>query len=192
MVGGRMSSSYEAMSNALGKDPEVAASELNEASRKGTSLALAGIAQYVQRLPFSKTTRSKFQRLREDSADPKCGSHTLETLLDELLYNIIEDLLEHGLRLVAERFNVPFATDSWHKVIRGVEEGLAGLRNRSALSDADRRDITVYSEAAAQFRYFKDAWRNHVSHSRESYDERDASTVMTHVREFMHHLATNA
>jgi hypothetical protein len=85
-----------------------------------------------------------------------------------------------------------FQTDSWHKVLKGIEEALAGLRNKPGLTDKDRAEITHYSEAATQFRHFKDAWRNHVSHARASYDEREAWSVLVHVRKFMQHLAANA
>jgi hypothetical protein len=40
--------------------------------------------------------------------------------------------------------------------------------------------------AAAEFRYFKDAWRNHVMHDRnDSYDEPEALRVLEHVTRFM-------
>jgi len=101
-------------------------------------------------------------------------------------------VLEHGLRLTAKRFNVDFAVDSWHKVIKGIEDAIAALRNKQGLTEEDRKEISYYSDAASQFRYFKDSWRNHVSHGREHYDERDAEKVLTHVREFMQHLAKGA
>jgi hypothetical protein len=99
-------------------------------------------------------------------------------------------VLEHGLRQMATRFTVSFEVDSWHKVIKGIEDGISSLRNKQGLTDQDRKEITYYSDAASQFRHFKDAWRNHVSHSREHYDERDAEKVLAHVSEFMRHLAT--
>jgi len=99
-------------------------------------------------------------------------------------------VLEYGLRMMAVRFNVPFHTDSWHTVLQGIEKEITSLRNKTGLTDRDRLEITYYSEAATQFRHFKDAWRNHVSHARVSYDENEARTVLVHVREFMQHLAT--
>ena len=36
-----------------------------------------------------------------------------------------------------------------------------------------------------QFRYFKDAWRNHVCHQREHYDVNQAYSVLIHVADFM-------
>lgn len=98
-------------------------------------------------------------------------------------------VLEHGLRPMAIRFNVPFAADSWHKVIKGIEDGITDLRNKQGLTEQDRKEITYYSDAASQLRHFKDAWRNHVSHAREHYDDRDAYKVLAHVAEFMQHLA---
>jgi hypothetical protein len=98
-------------------------------------------------------------------------------------------VLEHGLRPMATRFNVRFETDSWHKVIKGIEDGVTALRNKQGLSDFERSEITYYSDAATQFRHFKDAWRNHVSHAREHYDDREAPKVYGHVRDFMEHLA---
>jgi hypothetical protein len=98
-------------------------------------------------------------------------------------------VLECGLRSLAGHFNVPFTTDSWHKVIKGIEDGIAAERNKPNLTDADRATITAHSKLAAEFRHFKDAWRNHVSHGRAAYDAREAASVYEHVRSFMQHMA---
>jgi hypothetical protein len=99
-------------------------------------------------------------------------------------------ILEHGLRPFATRFGVPFEHDSWHKVIKGIEDGIGRLRTKQGLSNDDRELITNYSKAAAEFRYFKDAWRNHVAHGRGHYDESEATQVYEHVRTFMAHMVT--
>jgi hypothetical protein len=46
------------------------------------------------------------------------------------------------------------------------------------------------SEAAKEFFYFKDGWRNYVAHGRAAYDEHQALGVLEHTRSFMNHLAT--
>jgi hypothetical protein len=46
-----------------------------------------------------------------------------------------------------------------------------------------------YSGAAKDFRYFKDAWRNHAMQYRERYTETDAKGILEHVRAFMVQLA---
>lgn len=98
-------------------------------------------------------------------------------------------LIEHGLTKLAARFGVPFTTDSWHKIISGIEDGIDGMRNKPGLTAIDREEITRLSDAATQFRYFKDAWRNHAFHARASYDERGARAIYEHVRAFMDTLA---
>lgn len=98
-------------------------------------------------------------------------------------------VLEHGLAQIASRFDVTFKTESWHRVISDVEGAIATLREKRPLTEQDHKDITHYSEAAKEFRYFKDAWRNHVSHGRDWYDDRDARKVYDHVRDFMQQLA---
>lgn len=141
---------------------------------------------YEQESPFGAPVEAAFpEAVKDIGAASRCYA------LDEWTACVFHSMrvLEHGLRLIATRFNVDFAVDSWHKVIKGIEDGIAALRNKQGLTEQDRKGIAYYSDAASQFRYFKDAWRNHVSHGREHYDERDAEKVLTHVREFMQHLA---
>lgn len=139
--------------------------------------------------PFGVLVEAAFpQAVKDSRAAGRCLA------LDEWTACVFHCMrvLEIGLRPIAARFGVPFATDSWHTVLRGIEDGLTHLRNQKNLNDKDRAEITFYSEAAIQFRHFKDAWRNHVSHARESYDEREATRVYDHVRDFMQHMAKGA
>ncbi|HEY2975871.1 MAG TPA: hypothetical protein VGJ48_25375 [Pyrinomonadaceae bacterium] len=100
---------------------------------------------------------------------------------------------EHGLRSLADRIGVTFASppelENWKNIIDLIEKKIKELE---ALPKSVKKseDLKFYSDAAVQFRYFKDAWRNHVSHSRENYDERKASSVLDHVLEFMRELAS--
>jgi hypothetical protein len=48
--------------------------------------------------------------------------------------------------------------------------------------------MRFYAEAAKEFFYFKDGWRNYVSHRGQPYDEHQALIVLDHVRAFMNHL----
>jgi hypothetical protein len=45
------------------------------------------------------------------------------------------------------------------------------------------------SEAAKEFFYFKDGWRNHVSHAKDKYDGPQAFSVLNHTSAFMKHLS---
>ena len=45
--------------------------------------------------------------------------------------------------------------------------------------------LQFLSEAAKEFVFFKDGWRNYVSQDLASYDEYQARSVLEHVRAFM-------
>ena len=53
------------------------------------------------------------------------------------------------------------------------------------------KERTFYSGAAKDFRYFKNAWRNHSQHLHEHYEASEARTILDHVKAFMMHLADN-
>lgn len=99
-------------------------------------------------------------------------------------------ILEHGLHALAARLSisVPLGLENWKNIIDQIEKA---IRDLEALPKSQHKsdDLQYYSAAAIQFRYFKDAWRNHVSHARKDYDEQDAESILTHVRNFMGQLA---
>ena len=100
---------------------------------------------------------------------------------------------EHGLRALAKKVGVPFPKTfdlkTWDELIRSIEQEIQKIILKPKSSQRSK-DLEFYNTAAAQFRYFKDGWRNHVMHTRTSYDEPQAISLMAHVREFMQHLAT--
>jgi hypothetical protein len=101
-------------------------------------------------------------------------------------------VLEHGLHDLARRLGVVFASgvelENWKNIIDQIEKK---IREKEDLPKGQQKseDLQFYSEAASQFRYFKNAWRNHVSHSRTDYDEQGATDVLNHVKYFMGALA---
>jgi hypothetical protein len=100
-------------------------------------------------------------------------------------------VLEYGLRDLAGRVGLPteaMAHENWKNVIDQIEKKIRELETMPK-GPIKTETLKEYSAAAVQFRYFKDAWRNHVSHSRDSYDLREADSVYVHVREFMQHMA---
>jgi len=98
-------------------------------------------------------------------------------------------VLEHGLRALAEALGLTFSVEQWLVIIKQIESKICALENLPK-SQQRIRDQEFYSGAAKNFRYFKDAWRNHVMHGKEHYDEREANTVLEHVNDFMTHLST--
>jgi hypothetical protein len=78
---------------------------------------------------------------------------------------------------------------NWQEILNGAD---AKLREIGQLPRTDQRtaDLEYFGETSAQFRSIKDAWRNHVSHGKRTYDEQRASEIMQHVRAFMLKLAS--
>jgi hypothetical protein len=103
-------------------------------------------------------------------------------------------VLQSGLYAMAVDLKVPFKHSielaKWNAVISGIEGKIEPLRN---MPKSDKRDemLTFFSGCAAQFRYFKDAWRNHVAHMRKDYSGVEAWQLMVSVRDFMVLLSTH-
>jgi hypothetical protein len=97
--------------------------------------------------------------------------------------------LEHGLRAMAVDVGKTFDIQNWQNIIDEIE---AEIRNEAkslprGMPKTER--LQFLSEAAAQFLYFKDGWRNYVSHGRANYEEANAETVISHVASFFDILA---
>ena len=102
-------------------------------------------------------------------------------------------VLEHALRRFAAELNIPMSIayeENWHNIIDMIEKECRVAQNAQR-SPTKAETLKFYSDAAVNFRYFKDAWRNHVSHSKESYAELQSNTIYDHGREFVQVLAVN-
>ncbi len=96
--------------------------------------------------------------------------------------------LEFGLVALADVFNVPSDRTNWQQIIDHIEIAIKGISPNRGPQWRD--DEKFYSDAALQFRFFKNAWRNHVMHGRDTYDEDRAIEVYRHMKSFMRHLST--
>jgi hypothetical protein len=100
-------------------------------------------------------------------------------------------VLEHGIRHICSLVEIPsenIQLENWKNILDQVEKKIREME-KLPRSEEKVENLKFLSEAATNFRYFKDAWRNHVSHSRATYDSIDAKRVMDHVIDFMQHLA---
>jgi hypothetical protein len=102
-------------------------------------------------------------------------------------------VLEHGLRVLAVEAGLSMTAtvelENWKNIIDRIEKAVRDLEGTPRTPERVEKQKRL-STAASQFRYFRDAWRNHVAHSRESYDKTEAQRVWTHTKEFMEGLAT--
>ncbi len=96
--------------------------------------------------------------------------------------------LEHGLRAFALEVGRTYDREQWANIIDQIEVEIAKVRKNgiAGMSKAKKDDnLRFWSEAAKEFSYFKDGWRNHVVHARASYDENSALSLLHHTRNFM-------
>jgi hypothetical protein len=104
-------------------------------------------------------------------------------------------ILQHGLFSLAANLGVEFPRkielEMWGTIIGRIETAIDHKR-KTLPQNTDERDdhLTFYSALAMRFTYFKDAWRNHVCHLRDTYDHDQALTVLMHVRDFMELLSS--
>lgn len=101
-------------------------------------------------------------------------------------------VLERGLNALAAELGVKFENRNWHNVITDVETAIRDIQKSGGNSSRQnwKEDLHFYSEAATNFHYFKDAWRNYTTHVHDTYSTERAKTIFDHVRGFMQHLAT--
>jgi hypothetical protein len=96
-------------------------------------------------------------------------------------------VLGRGLDVMAKKFGVNALNANWHSVIERIE---AEVRKIGPGSGADwKEQKQFHSEAAAQFMFLKEAWRNHIMHGRAVYDEGTSLSILDHVRQVMQSLA---
>lgn len=98
-------------------------------------------------------------------------------------------VLEIGLTALAKELGVSYDRVNWDNIINNIEAKIRKI-SKTTSGDEWKTKEKFYSEAALQFRYFKNAWRNHVMHVRDTYDEERAETIFEHTKQFMAHLAT--
>jgi hypothetical protein len=101
---------------------------------------------------------------------------------------------EIGVRALAIPLKVsfpdkPIELAEWQNILDQADSKIVAMK---ALPRGTRKDeeTNFYSQAAVQFRYFKDGWRVRVAHARETYEEAPALKVFNHTLEFFETLAT--
>jgi hypothetical protein len=151
---------------------------------------------YQQKELFGAQVNANFPSAAQDIKEAgNCYAHGNDTAA---VFHLMR-VLEYGLRALAKKLRISFKTkkgaiipidlQEWGNIIGAIETKIDAMKTRRK-SRQKAEDLQFYSEAAKEFRYFKDAWRNYVMHTKAMYDPHDAAKVMEHVKEFMQHIAT--
>ncbi|MFY9820037.1 MAG: hypothetical protein WAM82_01565 [Thermoanaerobaculia bacterium] len=97
-------------------------------------------------------------------------------------------ILEVGLDSLAHALALPYSQKNWNEILKTIEAAIVAIVPGSTPTWKDDKEF--YSTAALEFKFFRDAWRNHVAHGRARYGDEEAGRIVEHVEAFMQHLAT--
>lgn len=94
-------------------------------------------------------------------------------------------VLEGGLKRLARHLNIDFNIQNWQNIIDQIESEVRKRQKNLPRGKEKNKELQFLAEAAKEFSYFKDGWRNYVSHNKVTYDTYTGRSVMEHVRQFM-------
>lgn len=135
---------------------------------------------------LSLPTRRKFPKaFSELTAAANCYSAGLNTAC---VFHCMRGL-EHGLGALASNVGIVWSKEQWHSIIELVESKIETDRKTLPRGIPKDERLNFLSLVAKEFFYFKDGWRNYVSHNRVSYEEPQALQTLEHVRSFTEHIA---
>ena len=89
-------------------------------------------------------------------------------------------VLEVALDSLAAAVGLPFSKKNWEQILQDIEKAVPSMPSQ---------DRDYYSRAVLEFRFFRDAWRNHTMHGRQRYTDGQAREILGHTKAFMFHLS---
>jgi hypothetical protein len=101
-------------------------------------------------------------------------------------------ILEHGLRVLAKDVSIAIGRRGWGKIIGRIELAINPPPSQKPKVPQTKEEIErqrFLSEVATDFRYFKDAWRDYVTHNLVDYKGPEALRIMDRVKDFMAHIS---
>jgi len=100
--------------------------------------------------------------------------------------------LEHSLAALAKEVDRNFDVQNWQNIINEIEAQITDWRKNGipGMEKAAKDNYLQFlSEAAKEFAYFKDGWRNYAAHAKVPYNDHQAITVLKHVVDFTERLS---
>jgi hypothetical protein len=99
--------------------------------------------------------------------------------------------LEFAILVLAGEFpSVSTAKNNWGRILTDISSAVSALGRSSSQPQNWKELEQFYSEACADFRLFKNAWRNYVMHVSDPYGAGEARDITSRVGKFLDHLAT--
>ncbi len=165
--------------------------------RKFVYVAPPDDAYFEQSRMFGDDVYTHFPSARADLKD--AGNALSVGLYTASVFHLMR-VAEIGMRALAhdrrisklpKKKDAPVDMGTWEDIIKELEtqaDKIAGWPNKKGKIKVQAQEF--YNGANAEFRGFKDAWRNHVAHNRHPYTREDALSVLSHVKRLMSLLAT--
>ena len=111
-------------------------------------------------------------------------------VLEKGLHALVHDLNDNYSAGI--NFSATIEETNWGNIINEIQLAIENPKRVLRLNPVpDKERMGFYSRVSLEFEYFKMAWRDDVSHSRKSYDQPSAKSVLDHVESFMQKLATD-
>jgi hypothetical protein len=104
-------------------------------------------------------------------------------------------VVEWGLRALCANLKVanikkgPVEYATWEDILNKLPDAAQAKIDRMPRGPKKQKAQEFYYPALREVRGFKDAWRNHIMHTRAIYEREDAIAVFAHVQRFMQGLA---
>jgi hypothetical protein len=90
-----------------------------------------------------------------------------------------------------KRKPIPIEYAQWETILNQLSGKIRERVDAIPRSPDKQRAQEFYYSAKEEIEGFRDAWRNHVSHTRRSYNREDVLAVLCHVKRFMEKLVAN-
>lgn len=142
------------------------------------------LERFIENPPFSKVALQAFPHAGRDAL--LAGNCLACGFFDSSAFHCMR-VFEIGLSALAHRFNEPFNHETWGRVLDRIESRIRAIDK--TFGESFKQDQQRFAEIALEFRFVKDAWRNHVAHGRTEYDFSRAELIYLHTSSFMQRMA---
>jgi hypothetical protein len=145
---------------------------------------------FVNPHPWGRYVYNAFPSLRDEIRD--AGQALGLGMHNAAVYHSMR-IAEKGLRTLARHLKAnvgahPIDHAQWDAIIKALRKRLETMPGPR--STKRQETLKLYGNLVLEAHAFKDAYRNHVSHSMVKYDELQAQGVLNHTAQFMQQLAT--
>jgi predicted nucleic acid-binding Zn finger protein len=176
--------------------------ELELDRRKFVQVAQENTEYFEQEKLFGEAVYEKFESARQDIKD--AGNCMAVDSGTAAVFHLMR-AVEWGLRALCKHLGllkirkskkpghvkyVPMEYAEWEKILEDMHDRVNEKLDRLKRGKAKQEAQEFYYPLLQDLKGFKDAWRNHVMHTRQTYTVKDAEAIMDHVRRFLSLLAT--